>query len=85
MTTLSSIPDIEARFAKGSTRPPIWYKIAERLLADGFAYAIDSNEWVNGTTGERGRLAWNHTDTEAWLIHPHESRDNRYHVTTLED
>lgn len=70
---------------ESTKRPPAWHKLAELLLANGWDYDTDANEWVRGAPHpvlgapdghdphERGRIAWNPNGLEAWLMHPNTS------------
>jgi rubredoxin len=62
-------------------RPPIWHKLADRLIAQGWLYDASLGEWVLGEPHpilggvgwedtERGRIAWEPDGSRAWLTHP---------------
>lgn len=48
-------------------RPEVWDLLTDKLIAEGFLWSNERCEWVNLTTGERGRCAWAHDDSSAWL------------------
>ena len=56
-----------------SQRPPHYYDLVRKLLADGFSYRHQTAEWHKtvtdgGLSGEvRGRICW--TADRAWLRH----------------
>lgn len=50
-----------------SSRPDVYHFLSARLLAEGFHYETATHEWVNDSTGKRGRSCWAHDDSSAWL------------------
>jgi len=61
-----------------SWRPPVYYDLVRRLVAEGFVFRHNTAEWSNGRV--RGRICC--TATKAWLRHPSSGRG--YFKTTRE-
>lgn len=49
-----------------SPRPDCWFRLAEKLIGEGFIFNHATAEWSKGNI--RGRICWN--ETKAWMRHP---------------
>lgn len=65
---------IDALLHTLSPRPEVWYKLVEKLVADGFRFDHSRAEWRKvgqcDCKGIVGRISF--TETEAWLTHRNE-------------
>lgn len=70
---------IKATIPTISPRPPCWFRLVEKLIAEGFVCDHSTAEWFKGDW--RGRISF--TETKAWLRHRH-TKSSRGIVTSHE-
>lgn len=66
---LVTLEQVESIRSGGKFSAEIQRTAASALLEAGWVYEIPAHEWV-GPEGERGRVCYDHTETEAWLQGP---------------